>query len=382
MKNFLWKIYASRFLDSFILIGVIFTLFFNNAGLNPFQISELITIWSITTILTEVPFGVFADTYSRKNLLIIGLILRALGFYFWYLGGFVNYAIGFILWGLKNTLTSGTLEALVYDELVFYKKEGLYEEVNGKMSSAFSLGLTLSAVFGGLVAQINFNWVLIASIVTSLLGGLVLLTLKSVKPVQSTGEVNYYKTLKESVLEIHKNKSLLFVIIFICFIFAAFGATDEYWALIYDKFNLTPTVIGFLVALVYGLGSIAGYTIKYFKSSSKIFGYILLLIGALLYVILGLTKTIFILPIAFVAIYLFQIASIKLEAELQHNISSHQRATISSLKSLVFELVYMGYVLLFGFVGDKFGVVNILTIAGTLIIVGVIGIPFVFRKKY
>jgi len=43
---------------------------------------------------------------------------------------------------------------LVYDELAYYKKEDLYEEVSGKMGSAFSLGLFLSAIFGGLVALV------------------------------------------------------------------------------------------------------------------------------------------------------------------------------------------------------------------------------------
>ena len=85
-------------MDSFILIGVIFALFFSNHGLNPFQISLLISIWSLTTIITEVPFGVLADTYSRRNLLIIGLLLRAVGVSFWMMGGFVNYVIGFVLW--------------------------------------------------------------------------------------------------------------------------------------------------------------------------------------------------------------------------------------------------------------------------------------------
>ena len=289
MKNFLWKIYISRFMDSFILIGVIFALFFSNHGLDPFQISLLISFWSLTTILTEVPFGVLADTYSRKNLLILGLVLRAIGFGFWMMGGFVNYAIGFVLWGLKNTLTSGTLEGLVYDELAYYKKEDLYEEVSGKMGSAFSLGLFLSAIFGGLVAQISFSWVLVASIITSLLGALILSTLKSVKAVQSTGEVNYYQTLRNAVLEIRTNSTILYVIAFICIIFAAFGAMDEYWALIYNHFNLSESIVGVLVALVYGIGMVAGSTVKFF-GKGKYLGYILISIGSVIYLLLGLTK--------------------------------------------------------------------------------------------
>lgn len=381
MRSFLWKIYLSRFLDTFILIGVIFALFFSEHGLNPLQISYLISIWSITTILTEIPFGVLADTYSRRNLLVVGLVLRAVGFGFWMMGGFLNYAIGFVLWGLKNTLTSGTLEALVYDELAYYRREDDYEEVSGKMGSAFSLGLFLSAIFGGLVAQIDFTYVLMASVATTILSAAVLSTLKSVKAVQSTGEVNYYQTLKDAVLEIKRNPTLLYVIVFICIIFAAFGAYDEYWALVYTKFGLSETVMGLLVALVYGLGSIAGSTVKYFKKSPKYLGYVLIAAGAVLYILVGITNALVLLPLAFMAIYLFQIASIKLEAQLQRNITSRQRSTISSIKSLLFELVYMGYVVLFGFVGTRWGILSGLVAAGMVILLSISLLPLLKPKR-
>lgn len=369
MQSFLWKIYLARFLDAFILIGVLFTLFFSQSNLSPFEISLLIAIWSITTILTEVPFGVLADTYSRRNLLILGLILRAIGFGFWMMGGFVNFAIGFILWGLKNTLTSGTLEALVYDELAYFKKEEHYEEVSGKMSAAFSLGLLLSAICGGILAQISFSFVLIASIVTTLLSAVIIASIRSVKAVQSTGEVNYYQTLRKAILQIKNNTTVVYIIAFICVIFAAFGAVDEYWALIYEKLGLDATAIGILVALVYGLGTIAGYTVKYFDTSSKYLGFMLIILGACSYLILGVTASVVLLPVAFLGIYLFQIASIKLDAQLQHNISAEQRATISSIKSLLFEVVYMGFMLLFGFIGSTLGVISILSVAGVFLLV-------------
>ena len=83
-------------------------------------------------------------------------------------------------------------------------------------------------------------------------------------------------------------------------------------------------------------------------------------------------------PLAFVAIYLFQIASIKLEAQMQHNISSEQRATISSIKSLFFELIYMSLVLLFGFIGNRLGVISILSFAGIIIL---LSLSFLFLIK-
>ena len=69
MDNFLKKIYLYSFLNGFNLIFPIFTLLFSKHGLNTVEISLLIAIWSVTTIVFEVPAGVLADKYSRRNLL-------------------------------------------------------------------------------------------------------------------------------------------------------------------------------------------------------------------------------------------------------------------------------------------------------------------------
>ena len=117
----------------------------------------------------------------------------------------------------------------------------------------------------------------------------------------------------------------------------------------------------------------AGYTVDYFnKLPIKNIEYHLIGIAGVLFLLVGLFKSIWLLPIAFLAIYLIKVANIKFEAQLQHRIKSNQRATIFSIKSLVFEFVYMGFVLFFGFIADKTSVVSILPIAGAIILISVV----------
>lgn len=373
MDSFLWKIYIYRFLDAFKLIGVIFTLLFQHNGLNPFQISLLIGIWSATQLLLEVPLGVLADKFSRRDLLIIAVVLLAIGFSFWLHGGFVFYALGFILWGVKNALTSGTLESFVYDELNNYDKVELYEKVNGKMEGAFWIGVMLSAAFGGLIAEISFNLVLISSITTSILSGLTLLTIRNVKATRSTGETKYFIVLKKALKEIKHNSRLLQIIVFICLIFAVYGAADEYWPLIFNDFGINLGFVGILVALVYGSFSLAGYTIHLFDSNKfKNIDYFLIAISGILFITVGLIKSVYLLPLVFLGIYLFKIANIKFDAKFQHSIQSDQRATVSSLKSLSFEIVYLLFVVTFGFISTKLGLTSVLYLLGGLILFWVI----------
>lgn len=376
MKQFILKMSAYRFLDAVKFVGVIFVLLFAHNGMNPFQISILISIWSATQLLLEVPLGTVADKYPRRNLLIIALLIHAIGFVFWLKEGFLFYVIGFIFWGTKNALTSGTLEAFVYDELKSFGKESSYEEVNGKLESAFWIGITVSAVLGGLIATVSYNLVLILSIITTLLAIFALLTIKSVRPVQTTGETKYLVVLKEAILEIKNNNTLIGIIAFFCLIFATYGAADEYWSLIYQALGLPVSVIGIFVALGYGSFVVAGWTLKFFNNSYiKSREHLLLVLSAIIFIVAGLLKSYISIPLIFLGMYIFKVAHLKFDAIFQYAIKSDQRATISSLKSLIYEIVYMGFVLFFGFTSEKLGMVSVVYLLGILLI----GWLFIFK---
>jgi MFS family permease len=373
MNRFTNKFALYKFLDAVKPIGVIFVLLFTSNGINPFQISLLIAIWAGTQFILEVPLGTVADKYSRRNLLIIASFIHILGFVLWLKGTFLLYALGFVMWGIKNALVSGTQEALVYDTLKTHRLEKSYEEINGRLESAFWLGITTSAILGGLLATINFNLVLLASIYTSILGIIVLLTIESIKPVKSTDEVNYLKLLKEAVYEIKNNTKLLGILAFFCLIFATYGAAEEYWALIYKFLKYSPAIVGILVAIGYGCFVLAGFTLPLFNRKGTILKEsALLLFSACLFFTAGILQSYISVLLIFLGLYLLKIAHLKLEAKFQHTIISTQRATISSLKSFTFEILYIGFVLLFGLIANNFGIIIILYILGFLLILWVL----------
>lgn len=80
--------------------------------------------------------------------------------------------------------------------------------------------------------------------------------------------------------------------------------------------------------------------------------------------------------------YFLQVANIKLEAQMQHAIESNQRATISSLKSLLFEIIYMALVVFFGYTSTILGITSILYILGGLIISWVVLFKFLILGKF
>lgn len=380
MNSFVIKISAYRFLDAVKPIGVLFVLLFAEQGITPFQISVLICIWSATQMLLEVPLGAVADKFPRRNLLIIALLIHAIGFGFWLLGGFLFFAIGFILWGIKGALTSGTLEALVYDELKSAGKETEYEKVNGRLESVFWTGITASVLFGGLLSMYGYTSAVVVSIVTTLLAIVPLLLVARAPIVRSTKEVQYFQILKKALHEVKSNSSLLYLILFFCLIFAPYSAADEYWPLVYSELGLSGILLSMILAVGYLMFIVAGatsYLFPKFLSRSR-----LILAGALVLILTTVLNSDLTIPLILLAMYVLKVAHVKFEASFQHAIDSGNRATVTSLKSLLFEIGYLGFVLIFGFAGQIFGIITVVWVMGATIIAGLLLAQIIKRLFY
>lgn len=382
MKTFLRKIYLYQFLTSFILVASLFTLIFKNEGLDPFQISLLIFIWSSFIVIFEVPAGVIADKYSRRNILIIAEIMRISAFVFWIIGGnFLIFAIGMLFLGARNVLTSGTTETFIYDELKLFNKTEIYEKVVGKSQGAVSLGLMFAAVLGGIVAGRSFDLIIQISILGSAVSAAILLTVRSVAPARSTQESKYLQLLKNALKETRTKPVLLYLIAITCVVIVVFGVMDEFFPLIFDGLGFGIKAIGILIAAVYLTYSIAGYTAHYFKETeAKHLVYLLIALSGVNFVLAGIIKSEWSLIFLLIGTYLIQVVRVKLEASLQHEITSNQRATVSSIKNLLFEIGYMGLILVFGIVSKANGTAFILLIAGAIIFASAIIFPFLKPK--
>ena len=132
-----------------MLLYPVYTLLFSDAGLSVWQISSLFVIWSVSSLVLEVPSGALADATSRRRLLILGPLLTAVAFALWVAApGYWVFALGFVLWGLKSALTSGALEALVYEELQRLDAPANYATLMGRGQVAG----VLAAMCSGAVA--------------------------------------------------------------------------------------------------------------------------------------------------------------------------------------------------------------------------------------
>ncbi|GAB3840221.1 hypothetical protein GCM10029963_08480 [Micromonospora andamanensis] len=140
-------LYAYAFLTDLVLLYPVYALLFADTGLSVGQISSLFVIWSLASIVLEVPSGAWADATSRRRMLCLAPLCTAAGFALWTLApSYPAFAAGFVLWGAGGALASGATEALVFDELDRLGAADRYARVIGRARTAGTV-----AVLGSIV---------------------------------------------------------------------------------------------------------------------------------------------------------------------------------------------------------------------------------------
>ncbi len=331
------KLYTFAFFGDFILIYPLYTLLFADSGISIGQIATLLIAWSFTSFLLEVPSGSIADKYSRKNVLLAAAVIQALAFACWLV--FPNYwgfLAGFILWGVNSALTSGTVEALVYDELNGKKALSSYTKVMGRMRALGLGGEILAGIGAALLASQGYYLILILSVVSVIVAGIAVYLLPPSKPVESTSESKLISYIQKGVKLAIQKPNVLFIILFMG-VMGGLGSIDEYYSLFFRDRGLTNAEVAIWSSIL-GIFAIAGSLLAHrFEKKRLPIELFVLLWGAILF-----SATLapgFVGPLLIgIFVMFYQLIQILFNTYLQHSIGDETRATTTSVGSLLEEL--------------------------------------------
>jgi MFS family permease len=131
----IWKLYANRFFSNLIPAYVIERLFWEQRGMSIQMVVYTEIIFAITVILLEVPTGILADKWSRKNMIVLEVFLEFCMFLILvFATEFWHFAVAVFLAGIGRSAGSGSMNALLYDSLLLNGKEQSFEKYLGRMN--------------------------------------------------------------------------------------------------------------------------------------------------------------------------------------------------------------------------------------------------------
>ena len=135
-----------RFFDAFFL------LFLLSKGISFTEIGILYATREIVINVFEIPSGIFADTYGRKNSLVISFLLYIISFLVFYLSdSFWIFFIAFVLYGFGDAFRSGTHKAMIMDYLKVKKWDAQKINYYGHTRACSQKGSAISSLVAGLI---------------------------------------------------------------------------------------------------------------------------------------------------------------------------------------------------------------------------------------
>ncbi len=326
-----------------------YALLFADTGLSVAEISSLFVIWSATTFVFEVPFGALADRLSRRYLVMVAPACTAAGFALWtFLPSYPAFAVGFVLWGAGGSLSSGALQALVYEGLGRVGAQGAYARLIGRANALESTAYMLAtALATPVMAMGGYLAVGVASIFVKLLQIPVAWSMPEARAGPDdvdNDEDGFVGVLRDGAAELRRAPAVRGIILLIAGV-SVYDAMDEYLPLLARSFGVDAAEVPVLVLVVMAGRAVGGWLAgrgTRWLSLLVPLGGVSMAAGALSGHVAGMV-------LVGAAFGVFEWATVALEARLQDHVSDRSRATVTSVSGVGVEvlavLVYGGYAL-------------------------------------
>ncbi len=390
----IYCLYLIKLSKWLMLIMPIVALFYNENGLEAFDIYLLQAIYSVSVAILEIPSGYMADILGRKKTLILGSILGTLGFLIYSCSsGFSGFLVAEIILGLGGSFISGADSAMLFDSLAAMRQKHKYFQYEGRITSLGSFAETLAAICGGLIAAFaSYRMVYIFQ--TSIAALAIPAAFYLVEPlrknaIQQPGITHILKVCKNTLFV---NRKLSSTILFssitgVCTLCMAWSAQIYFVNIGFTEVTITPlwVVLNLSAALT------AAFAIKFQQTLGPRLALFLIIIyipGT--YLLLGCMP---VLPALISLLFFYSVrgyATPMLKDLINQNCESNIRATVLSIRNLI---IRFGFALL----GPMIGLFTELTtlstafiLAGTTLLVLSAAsayrlftyLPDVFHKKH
>ncbi|MCW5760575.1 MAG: hypothetical protein KIS90_12475, partial [Phenylobacterium sp.] len=263
--------------------------------------------------------------------------------------GFWGYLIGFVLWGVKSALVSGTFEALIFDELKAEGRPQDYARAIGRAQTGRFAGFMSAALIAAAIAGIGNDALTLISSASSLLGAASALLLPRAPRAAQAGRADYLGVIRRGIGEAVRRPGVLPILLFIALMQSLLAACEDYWQIFARDMGLDRPAIALFVAALGGSQAAAAalaHRAPLGKPASLpglvAAGGLLLTAAAAVFHPLASV----VLAVAFTG--LCRVADVNADARFQHALSGEARATVASVKGFTSQAAITLLILNFG----------------------------------
>jgi MFS family permease len=381
VRSLRWRLLAWQALDDAMPVFPVYALLFADAGLSLTQISTLFVLWSLVGIVLEVPSGAWADAVSRRALLAGAAVTYAAAFATWVLvPTYAGFAAGFVLWGLSGALSSGTFEALAYDELAALGAKDQYARVIGLGHALAIVAMTAATLLAApLVALGGYALVGWASVAVCLVQLGVVTSLPAAPPVASAVSEEepgswrrWREALRTGVLEATTSRVVRGAVLASAAVLSL-QVLDEYFGLLLREQGAALVLVPLLVGLVSAGEALGAFLAARVTGWSPARMGVVVSVAGLLVGVAALVHDPRVAAAALAVGYgLVQLSVVVSEVRLQDTIEHGARATVISASNVLAEAVSIAAYAGFALSPSDRVALPLVVVAGATVLLGVL----------
>ncbi|OOR10000.1 hypothetical protein BW897_24905 [Bacillus cereus] len=368
---------------SISIFGATIYLYMESINYNNTQINLFLAVFWLVSFLTEIPSGIIADSFGRKNTLIASCIIRGIGLLLLYIdwGNILLLVTGAVLTAIGESLKSGTVDSWMVDSIIEIDNNYKFEKVFSVGSVYGTFFSLISGFIGGqLIGPIDLGYpILLGSIILFITTIVVIIMMKETRPKgvhnqfsvrDSLGTLK--NTTKFGIQYLKEDKAFLLICLSFLPLALIVTGPGNQWQLLFHVEGQSVGV-GYIWVLMSLCGMVGAYLSKKISSLSnnKIS---ILMISTLVNtstIIICVLSNNYLLSLVFFLFHVIVTASEEIirYTFLHQNIATENRATVLSFFNTLEAGVTSLALLIIGGLSDVIGIGNTWLVMAVLSIV-------------
>ncbi len=377
------------------LMSPFWVVFFKTMGLSYSDISLLIVVSYVSTLIFEIPTGTIADLWGRKLSVILSLIVTGstcIGIFF-FPSSFELLLLFYALQGIGATLSSGAFSAWLADSLIAVGEEENLTEYWGGITSSNYLGSVLGFLIGGGLASLGlFRDIWLISGLGAFATVLFIAFLGKETPVISSDSSEsakntfkaYIRTLREGSIYLFSFTLLFWLTVASFFWYISTGVLSLGWQPYLVEHGIPiPVLSAILIAytlLAFFVTNKAGMLTNWIGGERLLLGAIALVGGGLTFLMIPAKDLAWLVFIIYGGI--ISLKEPTFYGYINRFIPSNLRATVLSSYSMVTSISTILSMFIFGKASDNWGLNIAIAFSATVMVIAATVLFIIAYQRY